>query len=371
MENLLFYIRRILFIIKKEFLVTIKDPKSRIILVLPAMLQTFLFGYVATFNLDRVDYALLDMSHSYYATELVGRVEGSGVFRRVVTLENAEQISSFIDTGKVQTVILIPADFENKIGKGELSPIEVITDGRNTMTSGIISGYVYSIVSAYNQEIHAGKHGITLDSIVWYNPNLITRWGFLASLLPLISLVQVLMLSGLSVAREKEQGTFEQLMVTPLTPTEILIGKAIPPLCIGLLQSFLVLCIASVWFHVYPVGSILTLFFVMTIFLLSCIGIGLSISAIVKNMQQVIVYNFIILVPFILLSGMVTPVRNMPKVLQYLTLLNPTRFVIAAVRRIYVEGAGLGDVALSLIPMLLVALVTMPLAAWMFRHKLS
>ena len=229
------------------------------------------------------------------------------------------------------------------------------------MTSGIISGYVYSIVSAYNQEIHAGKHGMTLDSIVWYNPNLITRWGFLASLLPLISLVQVLMLSGLSVAREKEQGTFEQLMVTPLTPTEILIGKAIPPLCIGLLQSFLVLCIASVWFHVYPVGSILTLFFVMTIFLLSCIGIGLSISAIVKNMQQVIVYNFIILVPFILLSGMVTPVRNMPKVLQYLTLLNPTRFVIAAVRRIYVEGAGLGDVALSLIPMLLVALVTMPL----------
>ena len=123
MENLLFYIRRILFIIKKEFLVTIKDPKSRIILVLPAMLQTFLFGYVATFNLDRVDYALLDMSHSYYATELVGRVEGSGVFRRVVTLENAEQISSFIDTGKVQTVILIPADFENKIEKGELSPI--------------------------------------------------------------------------------------------------------------------------------------------------------------------------------------------------------------------------------------------------------
>ena len=152
---------------------------------------------------------------------------------------------------------------------------------------------------------------------------------------------------------------------------EILIGKAVPPLLIGMVQSFIVLTIAVVWFKVALVGSLFTLALVMAVFLLSCVGIGLSISAVAKNMQQVIVYNFVVLLPIMLLSGMATPVRNMPTVLQYFTYINPMRFAIDGVRRVYIEGASLSMIASDFIPMLIVAAVTMPLAAWMFRHKLG
>lgn len=160
-------------------------------------------------------------------------------------------------------------------------------------------------------------------------------------------------------------------MVTPLLPMEILIGKAVPPLLIGMVQSFIVLSIAVAWFKVALVGSLFTLALIMAVFLLSCVGIGLSISAVARNMQQVIVYNFVVLLPVMLLSGMATPVRNMPTVLQYFTYINPMRFAIDGVRRVYIEGASLSMIASDFIPMLIVAAVTMPLAAWMFRHKLG
>ena len=152
---------------------------------------------------------------------------------------------------------------------------------------------------------------------------------------------------------------------------EILIGKAVPPLFIGMVQSFIVLSIAVIWFKVALVGSLFTLALIMAVFLLSCVGIGLSISAVARNMQQVIVYNFVVLLPVMLLSGMATPVRNMPTVLQYFTYINPMRFAIDGVRRVYIEGASLSMIASDFIPMLIVAAVTMPLAAWMFRHKLG
>ena len=310
MEHIMLYIRRILFMVRKEMLTTLKDPKSRIILIMPVIIQSLLFGYVASYNLDSVDYAVLDLSRSRYSEELLAELDGSGIFKRVATLGSTSQL-------------------------------------------------------------HGGHRLLHIDPVAWYNPNLISRWGFLASLLPMVSLTQVMILAGLSVARERENGTFDQLMVTPLLPMEILIGKAVPPLLIGMVQSFIVLSIAVIWFKVALVGSLFTLALIMAVFLLSCVGIGLSISAVAKNMQQVIVYNFVVLLPIMLLSGMATPVRNMPTVLQYFTYINPMRFAIDGVRRVYIEGASLSMIASDFIPMLIVAAVTMPLAAWMFRHKLG
>ena len=194
---------------------------------------------------------------------------------------------------------------------------------------------------------------------------------FLPSLIPMLALTQVLILAGLSVARERENGTFDQLLVTPLTPPEILIGKAVPPILIGLVQATLMLCIAVFWFKIQLVGSLAALYLTIFIFLVSCVGLGLSISAVAKNMQQVMVYCFLFLIPMILLSGLATPVRNMPQVLQYVTYINPMRFAIEAIRRIYLEGAGIPVIAYTYLPMLAVAAVTLPLAAWLFRHKLS
>ena len=353
MEHIMLYIRRILFMVRKEMLTTLKDPKSRIILIMPVIIQSLLFGYVASYNLDSVDYAVLDLSRSRCSEELIAELDGSGIFKRVATLGSTSQIARFIDGRKAGVVLVIGHDFADKITAGETAPVQVITDGRNTMTSSIASGYISAVAAAYNSRLHGGHQLLHIDPVAWYNPNLISRWGFLASLLPMVSLTQVMILAGLSVARERENGTFDQLMVTPLLPMEILIGKAVPPLLIGMLQSFIVLSIAVAWFKVALVGSLFTLALIMAVFLLSCVGIGLSISAVARNMQQVIVYNFVVLLPVMLLSGMATPVRNMPTVLQYFTYINPMRFAIDGVRRVYIEGASLSMIASDFIPMLI------------------
>lgn len=238
------------------------------------------------------------------------------------------------------------------------------------MTSAAASGYIGRIADAYNARLTGSEPLVSLKTYAWFNPNLITRWNFLPGLAGLLSLIQVMMLSGLSVAREREKGTFDQLLVTPLSPAIILLGKAAPPFIIGLIQSGLVLCICRFWFGIPMAGSFLPIFVSLVIFILSCVGIGLSVSAISGSMQQVMVYCFVLLMPMVLLSGLATPVRNMPRPLQLLTYVNPLRFVLECVRRVYLEGCGVGDIAWNFVPMLCVAAVTLPAAAWLFRNKL-
>lgn len=358
-------------LIIKELLSTIKDPKSRIILVVPVFVQGIVFGYTATYNLEHVPYAVVDEAHSYESANFLAHLDGTGIFERVASLSSPSQISQVIDSQQAMLVLTIPADFSRKLHTGQVAPVQVITDGRNPMTSAMAAGYVASISAAYNQQRSGGRPLLEIRSRIWYNPNNITRNMFLPSLIPMLALTQVMILAGLSVARERENGTFDQLLVTPLTPMEILIGKAVPPILIGLVQATFMLCLAVFWFKIQLVGSLAVLYLTIFIFLVSCVGLGLSISAIAKNMQQVMVYCFLFLMPMILLSGLATPVRNMPQLLQYMTYINPMRFVIEAIRRIYLEGAGLGAVAWGYVPMLALAAVTLPLAGWLFRNKLS
>ena len=364
-------LQRILFMIRKELLATAKDPKIRFILLFPALLQSFLFGYVASYNLEEAPYAVLDQSHSHYSAGLLAKMDGSKIFQRVQTLENTGQITGAIDSGKAVLILSIGPEFADQILSGQTAPVQIITDGRNTMTSGLASAYAASIIAAYNRQLQEAAPLIEVKTITWYNPNQLTQWGFLAAILPLLSFSQVVLLAGLSVARERENGTFDQLLVTPLTPLEILVGKAIPPIIIGLIQCTIVLLIAVFWFRIPLAGSLFTLYLTLLLFLISSVGLGLSISAIADNMQQVMVYCFVVMLPLILLSGMATPVRNMPEILQWGTALNPLRFAIESVRRICLEGASLSLIAPNFIPMLIVAAITLPTAGWLFRHRLS
>lgn len=368
-----FYMRlqSIFTMIKKEFLATLKDPASRIILIVPCLIQGFLFGYAATYNLNEVPYALYDESHSLYSRNFIAHLEGGGIFLRNQTLSGSGEMAQAIDSGESMAVIHISSDFADRISRGEQGIIQLITDGRNSMTSGLTQSYVASIASAYSQSLSGSHPLITVESRTWYNPNEITQWMFLPSLIPMLAITQVLMLSGLSVARERENGTFDQLLVTPLRPIEILIGKAVPPICIGLMQATLMLLLSLFWFHVPFAGSYMLLYMMILLFLLSCVGIGLTISALSNTMQQVMVYCFAIMMPMILLSGLATPVRNMPVWLQYVTYINPFRFAIEAIRRIYLEGAPFSAIVYDCIPLILIACITMPLAGWMFRHTLS
>ncbi len=359
---------RLLFMCQKELLATIKDKRMRFIIVMPAILQGLIFGYAANYNLEQVSYVVVDESRSMESRDLLAHMDHNGAFQRVATLANPAEIADRIDSETALVGIVIPQDFAEKLSHKETAPIEVIADGRNTSVAGQAVGYVSRIVTGWNAA-RTGSTGVSVVSRTWFNPNQITRWTFLPGLIGMISFVQVIMLAGLSIAKEREQGTFDQLLVTPLSPAEILLGKSLPPMLIGLFQSMLLFCICSFWFQIPFQGSLGTLVLTVIVFMLSSTGIGLSISAIAKNMQQVLVYVFVTMMPLVLLSGIATPVANMPQVLQILTYADPMRFAMAAIRRIYLEGAGISDIALNYVPMLAVAAVTMPLAAWLFRHK--
>ena len=353
----------------KELLAILKDPRMRIALIMPVFTQGLLFGYVANYNLDSVPYAVVDASRSEASQSLIAHFDGSPAFSRTATLAVPAEIEPLINSETILMALIIPADFEARLARGETAPVEVITDGRNALTSTLATGYAAAIIARWNAErLHAAP-AITLTSRTWYNENQITRWTFLPSIIAMISFVQVIMLAGLSIAREREQGTFDQLLVTPLAPVEILIGKALPPMLIGLVQSTLLLLISLFWFEIPFAGSFLTLYLTLFLFILSSTGIGLCVSAVARSMQQVLVYLFVLLLPLALLSGIATPVANMPRILQILTYIDPLRFAVEAVRRVYLEGAVAADLIGDYIPLLLIAGVTLPLAMWLFRNK--
>ena len=340
-------------------------------LIAPVFIQAVLFGYAASYDVNHVDYAVLDQSRSQSSQQVLAHLDGSGIFKRTADLQNNQQIQQVINDRTALAVITIPADFEDKLNNQESSPIQVILDGRNSSTASMAGSYISSVVGQVNQERLGTNSAITVQARTWYNPNVESRWGIMPSLIATLSMMQTLLLSALSVAREREQGTFDQLLVTPYTPTQIMIGKAIPPIIIGVIQSSIILAIILFWFQIPMNGSLALLYFGLFAFNIAVVGVGLSISAIALNMQQAMLYTFFLIMPLTLLSGLLTPVQNMPEVLNWLTYANPLRFGIDLVQRVYLEGASFAQVKWDFVPMLILAIITLPLAAWLFRNRLS
>lgn len=361
-------------LMRKELLVALKDPASRVVLVMPVLLECVIFGYAATFDVKDVPYAVLDQSHSRSAAQFLAQLDGSGIFHPRLRLHSEAGIADAINTERVLMVVQIGPQFERQLLTGQSATVQVILDARNSTTAAVAGQYLQSIVERYNTERRTAAGmpppPLRVQSRAWYNPNLETRWNFLPALLATLSLLQSLLLSALSVAREREQGTFDQLLVTPLLPVEIMIAKATPGLLIGLFQATLALLIIVFWFQVPMAGSLPALYAGLAIFTLAGIGIGLSVSALSATMQQAMLYTLVLMMPMMLLSGLTTPVANMSDFLQIATLLNPLRFGIDLVRRIYLEGVGLREVMPDILPLLLMSAVTLPLAAWLFRHRL-
>lgn len=367
-------LQRIRILFRKELLSIFKDPRSRIVLFAPIVVQTLLFGYAATFDLDRVPLAVLDQDRSNASGDLVAQLVGSGVFEQSAALDSPSQISPTIDTKRALVVLHIGSGFQRDLLAGRGAAVQVVTDGRNSNTSAVAAGYISAVVETFNERWRAQRGEavapLRIESRAWYNQNLETRWYMIPSLIAALSMLQTLMLTGLSVAREREQGTFDQLLVTPLRPGEIMIGKAVPPILIGLVQSTLVLLIALFWFGIPFAGSYWTLYASLLIFTVASVGIGLAVSAFAANMQQAMLFSFVLLMPMMLLSGLASPIKNMPEVLQIMTLANPLRHAIEAVHRVYLEGAGIGTILDNLWPLVAIGSLTLPTAAWLFRHRL-
>ena len=356
-------------LILKELLAIIKEPSSRVILFAPALMQALLFGYGATYDLNHAPYAVLDQSRSAASTELLARLDGAGVFARGhadLVRPDREPDRRRQGADGDQHSCRLPGQAGGRAARAAASHPgrpQFLDRRRRRRLPGVHRGRLQRA---------AWRPGpVAVERRAWYNPSLESRWTLMPGLIAALSMLQTLLLAALSVARASEQGTFDQLLVTPLRPMQILVGKALPAILVGLIQSTIIFLIIRFWFQIPMNGSVWLLYFGLLSFNIAVVGVGLSISALSNSMQQAMLYTFLVIMPLMLLSGLLTPVRNMPEALQLATYVNPLRFGMNIVRGVYLEGAGWREIGVDFIPLLLLAAVTLPLAAWLFRNRMS
>ncbi len=372
MQNFFFIISVLL---KKELLTILKNKKNRIILVMPILMQTLIFGYVATFDLNNIDYYILDDDRSTASQMLLAKFDGASVFNKKGTLENSNQFAEILDNKKALVIIHIQNNFQEKLNAQDEAHVQIIVDGRNSNVSSVALAYATKIISAFNKDIMQNNginyEPLTISSRAWFNPNLETRWNILAGMIALLAVIQIIILSGQSIAIEKEQGTFDQLLVSPLPPLTILVGKALPPMLVGLVQSTIVLCVAKFWFEIPFAGS----YFLMYLCLCCCnfavIGIGLCISVFAANMQQALLFSFSSIMPMILLSGLFTPISSMPSFLQVVTIANPIRYGVELTQRIFLEGSTFAEIQHLLFPLIIIGAIGITISAKLFKSTLE
>ncbi len=367
-------LKKILALMVKEFRTILKNKKSRMVLIIPPVAQILVFGYSASFDLNNVSYAIYNEDPGPASRELLARFRGAREFRYVDTVSHDGGIAPLIDRKKVLLVLHIGPDFSRNLSLGRHGKLQVILDGRNSNSAMISLNYVRSIVAAFNEQ-WAARHGgrpVPARLVVrsWFNENLNSHWFFIPGIVALLALVVTLEVTALSVAKEREEGTFDQLLVTPMTPLEIIIGKSLPGFIIGFAEASFIIMVTIFWFHVPFRGSLPILYLGIFAFLLSAIGIGLMISSIAVTQQQGLMGAFLFLVPAVILSGFATPIENMPTFVQYITYLNPMRYFLIIVRSVFLEGASFGLLWNLYWPMLLIGIATLTAAGMMFRNRM-
>ncbi len=367
-------LKHILALAIKEFLALIRDPRSRFVLIGPPIAQLIVFGYAATFDLDHVPVAIWNQDGGMESRELVSRIQGSPHFDVVAWLDHDSEIAPLVENRKALVVLHIGPRFSADLTAGRTAPVQLILDGRNSNTAMLALNYLRDIVLDYNRA-YALRQGATgppvkLSARAWYNEDLNSQWFIVPGIVGLLTLVVTLVVTALSVAREREQGTFDQLLVTPLRPTAILIGKSIPGLVIGVVEASFIIAVAILWFDIPLRGEIAALYAGLLLFLFSAVGVGLMISAISVTQQQAVLGAFLFLVPAVILSGFATPIANMPEAVQYLTWLDPLRYFLVIVRGVFLEGDGFALLWSQFWPMALIGLVSLTTAGWLFRHRM-
>lgn len=365
--------RRVAALIVKEFLALWQDKKSRVVLIVPPLLQLLVFGYAATFDVSHVRTAIYNEDHSAIAKKLVARFQGSPHFSIVKHLTREGQIAPTIDTKEALLVLHIGPEFSRDLLTGRPAEVQAILDGRDSNTALIVYGYVARIVNAFSAE-WSESAGLppppaTLVVRSWFNPNLESRWFIVPGIIALLTLVVVTVVTALAVAREREIGTFEQLLVTPLTPFEILLGKAVPALLIGVAEGTLITLVAVFWFDVPLVGNLALLYAGLLVYILAVIGVGLMVSSFCRTQQQAILGAFLFIVPSVILSGFATPIANMPAIVQDITIANPMRYFLVIIRGVFLEGLSARLIFQELWPMAVIAVLTLTGAGWLFRHR--
>ncbi len=365
---------QILAVALKEFQAILRDKQSRLVLIGPPIAQLLIFGYAATFDLNNIPVSIYNQDNSQLSRELISKIEGSPHFDMVKKITHNSEISDLLMNKKALMVIVIKSDFSHQQSLEHGAKIQVLIDGRNSNTAMLALNYIRSIVIDFNEAQLDSTGRPALPAVVqirsWFNPNLLSSWFIIPGIVALLTLVVPLIVTALSVAREREAGTFDQILVTPLHPAQILIGKSIPGIVIGLVEGSVIMLLTVLWFKIPLLGNLGALYLGLALFLMSTVGIGLMISSLSVTQQQGLMGAFLFLVPAVILSGFATPIANMPSLVQDLTYLNPMRYFLIIVRGVYLEGNSYADLGAQYWPMAVIGIISLVFAGWLFKHRM-
>ena len=360
----------------KEMLSILRDPRSRMIVFVPPLLQLLVFTFAATLEVRNADIAVYDRDAGRWSQELVARVGAADFVSHVYTVHSPDELRALIDRRKVIAVLDIPQDFSRDIAAGGTGTAQVIIDGRRSNAGQITVGYLNAIATDVGTDIGAaGRRDTRTASPVvvrhWFNPNLVYRWFIVPALSGILVFFSALMITALSIARERELGTFDQLLVSPTTTLEIIVAKTVPALAIGAVLGLMMIAAAAFVFHVPFTGSFLLLLPSLLLFILSVVGIGLMISSVSATQQQAILGAFAIGVPAVLMSGFATPVENMPTVLQWMAQAIPLKHFLVIVEGTFLKAMPAADIIANTWPLAIIALVTLTMATLFVRSRLQ
>jgi ABC-2 type transport system permease protein len=360
----------------KEFLQTFRDKRMRYILFFPPMIQLVMFGYVVTTDVADISTAFYDLDQSYESRELARRLVASGYFDIRFVPESPGEVRELLDRGRITCAIQVNRGFSRDVKKGVPTEIQVLVDGSDSNTATVAANYAVRIIAKYSQDLSLERVSAAVSRAdvrvrAWYNPDLKSRNfnvpGVMASIIMLIGL----MLTSMAIVREREIGTMEQLMVTPIRPVELMLGKTIPFAIISFLDMLLVTAVGTLWFQVPIKGSLLLLVLCTAIYLMPVLGIGLFISTISRTQQQALMATLLFYMPAILLSGFIFPIENMPKIFQYVTYLNPLRFFLVIIRGVFLKGNGVSILWPQMVALFALGTVLLSASALRLRKRLG
>jgi len=375
--------RRLRHMMRKEFIQLLRDPRSRFVLFMPAIVQMLIFGYAATFELRHIPVAVLDRDHSPESRDLIARFTSNPYFAVRYRVDDPAAIRALIDRSQAAIAIQIHPGFAELLRKGATAPVQVILDGTNSNTALIALGYANSIAQDFALDYERDRlerrapalvallPTVTLEQRPWFNINLTSRWYFIPSLIASIVLITVMQLTAFAVVRERELGTLEQIMVTPIRRSEFILGKTLPFFLIGLADTAVVAAVGTFWFEVPFRGSLGVLALGTALFILSALGTGLLISTSSKTQQQAMILGLFFMVPAIALSGLGTPISSMPPALQWAADFNPLRHFIVVLRGVYLKGVGLETLWPEMAAMGLLGAILLGVSVLRFRKSLD
>ena len=367
----------------KEFIQVLRDKRTRFILIGPPIVQMLVFGYAATFEVRHVSTVIVDYDHSQKSRDLVSRFTSSPYFDVIAQLENPRDLSGAIEQGKATIGIQINAGFAQALENGQSAPVQVIVDATNSNSALVAAGYITQIAAGFAQEYQQARIDLTapqlrgtipmvqLDYRPWYNPDLRSRWFFIPGIIGSLTLVLVITLTAFGVVREREIGTLEQIMVTPIRPAEFILSKTLPFFLIGHFDVSLIAVVGSSWFQVPFRGHLSVLFTGAVLFLLCMLGAGLLISTVSATQQQAMVTAFFFIMPAIVFSGFGFPISTMPQWLQYMTYASPLRYFLIVLRGTYLKGVGMDILWPQMAAMAGLGMALLLLAILRFRKSLD